>query len=288
MTLVAQNKHNIQFASDDNLTFYPAYCYKASPTHFTWVKLSAADVHRLRRRMGYEGQNIHFYKNHPIQFICLAGVIVAREEQLRRTVLTLDDSSGSTIEVVSSKITPVDQPQAEPEPVEAAEETKTVMAAIGAMSASPIYVTSTTHEPLDITSLVPGVIVKLKGTVITFRSMRQLHLERFVLLPDMAGEMQFWEERTRFLVDVLNTPWYLTPTQVEQLRVEGAGEEEKKMRKTRVREKDRVKMEARRKEMEERDRERIVRRYEREEEIRRKYAERCKEVSGRLKKVRKR
>jgi hypothetical protein len=45
---------------DDNdagqLTFYPAFCFKASPTHFAWVKMTAADVHRLRTRKGFEGK----------------------------------------------------------------------------------------------------------------------------------------------------------------------------------------------------------------------------------------
>ncbi|KAM5454383.1 hypothetical protein MaudCBS49596_002401 [Microsporum audouinii] len=265
-------------SSDDGLTFYPAYCYKASRTHFAWVKLSAVNVHRLVRRSGYEGQNIYFYKNHPIQFICLAGIIVSREEQTRRTVLTLDDSSGSNIEIVCSKKL-VEQPGSESQrAVEAG-------AATGTVSAPAVYMTSTTHEPIDISSLVPGVIAKLKGTVISFRNMKQLHLERFVLLTDMAGEIQFWDERTRFLVDVLNRPWHLSTRQIEQLRIEETGLEEKKMKKARVREKDRARRESKRAEREEKDYERIVRRYEREEDVRRTYAERCREISGMFKKA---
>lgn len=41
---------------DGGLTFYPAFCHKASPTHFAWVKMSAADVHRLKTRRGFEGR----------------------------------------------------------------------------------------------------------------------------------------------------------------------------------------------------------------------------------------
>lgn len=37
------------------LTFYPSYCYPLSPTYNTWVRLTAADVHALRERVGYEG-----------------------------------------------------------------------------------------------------------------------------------------------------------------------------------------------------------------------------------------
>lgn len=40
---------------DGTLVFYPAFCFKASPTHFSWVKMAAADVHRLERRPGFGG-----------------------------------------------------------------------------------------------------------------------------------------------------------------------------------------------------------------------------------------
>lgn len=42
-------------ANDAEPVFYPAFCFKASPTHFTWVKMAAADVHRLQRVRGFEG-----------------------------------------------------------------------------------------------------------------------------------------------------------------------------------------------------------------------------------------
>ncbi|EGD87288.1 hypothetical protein H112_05827 [Trichophyton rubrum D6] len=273
-----KNNPKKELIPPDGLTFYPAYCYKASPTHFAWVKLSAVNVHHLTRRSGYEGQNIYFYKNHPIQFICLAGVIVSREEHIRRTILTLDDSSGSNIEIVCSK-KQVELPDSQP--VKA--ETGAAVAAAGTTRV-PEYITSTTKEALDIKSLVPGVIAKFKGTVITFRNIRQLHLERFVLLPDMAGEMRFWEERTRVLVDVLAVPWYLTPEQVEQLRIEGVGLEEKKRKRSKAKEQEKERRERKKAEREVKDYERIVRRYQREEEVRRKYAESSREVSARFKK----
>ena len=38
----------------DKLVYYPAFCFKASPTHFSWVKMAAADVHRLGKVKGFE------------------------------------------------------------------------------------------------------------------------------------------------------------------------------------------------------------------------------------------
>lgn len=42
------------------LTFYPAYCFSLSPTHNTWARLTAAQVHALRERTGFEGTRILF------------------------------------------------------------------------------------------------------------------------------------------------------------------------------------------------------------------------------------
>ena len=39
----------------DDLVFYPAFCFKASPTHSSWVKMGAADVHRLVRVKEVQG-----------------------------------------------------------------------------------------------------------------------------------------------------------------------------------------------------------------------------------------
>lgn len=41
----------------EEFEFYPAFCFPASPTHFTWVKMSIADIHRLHPRKGFEGMS---------------------------------------------------------------------------------------------------------------------------------------------------------------------------------------------------------------------------------------
>ncbi|KAL1999183.1 hypothetical protein VTN02DRAFT_4929 [Thermoascus thermophilus] len=250
--------------ADGGLTFYPAFCHKASPTHFAWVKLSAADVHRLKTRRGFEGQNIYFYHNHPIQFVCLAGVIVARSEYPRRTVLTVDDSSGETIEVVVLKSVGVGLPDRGND--------------VSAAATEPTHVTATTHSPLSITALTPGTVIKAKGTLSTFRATLQLHLERFAVLPDTNAEMRFCDARVRFLVDVLSVPWRLGAEEVARLREEAEAEGERV-----VREKRRVEERRRRRaEREERDRRRIWRRWEREEVVREREAAVCREAGRRV------
>ncbi|KAL2008643.1 hypothetical protein VTN00DRAFT_6837 [Thermoascus crustaceus] len=276
---------------DGGLTFYPAFCHKASPTHFAWVKMSAADVHRLKTRRGFEGQNLYFYHNHPIQFVCLAGVIVARTEYPRRTVLTLDDSSGETIEIVVLKSTPPDAAgnDISAPAAAAAEETSSAPPPpAGAPgpdpnpeALKPQHLTSTTHSPLSITPLTPGTVLKAKGTLSTFRSSIQLNLERFAILPDTNAEMRFWDERARFLVEVLSVPWCLGEEEVLRLRREAEEEGEKVAREKRKGEERR----RRKAEREERDRRRIWRRWEREEMVREREAAVCREAGRRVQEV---
>ncbi|PLB40181.1 OB-fold domain-containing protein [Aspergillus candidus] len=190
---------------DNGLEFYPAYCFKAAPTHFTWVKIAAADVHRLRRRFQYGDPSTYFYHNHPIRYISLAGIIVARTETPYRTILTLDDSSGATLDIVVL-IQQIDNPANPSTPTAA-------------------HTSPTTSTSLDITPLVPGTLAHVKGTISTFRSTPQLQLERFWLLRDTNAEMRFVAQRARYLAEVLSHPWVLSEEEVVRLEEEAEAEE---------------------------------------------------------------
>src|SRR4051794_21105059 len=103
--------------ANPQLSFYPVYCHKASRTYFTWVKLTASDIHhRLRSRPGFVNHNISyqrqhshsptsllFYLNHPIQFVCVVGIVVGFDDHERFWLFTVDDSSGATIDVTCRK-----------------------------------------------------------------------------------------------------------------------------------------------------------------------------------------
>ncbi|KAJ5084054.1 hypothetical protein NUU61_008633 [Penicillium alfredii] len=274
--------------------FYPAFCFKASPTHFAWVKMAAADVHRLQRRRGFEGQNIFFYNNHPIRFVSLVGLVVARTEVPRRTILTLDDSSGATIDVAVLQADPRKDPSkgstaasklgiadADPDAAVSIDSTeistadgKTISTTTPtAATGTATHVSATDRTELDISRLTPGTTVRVKGTLSLFRATMQLHLERFTLVRDTNAEMQFLDERLQFLVEVLAVPWVLLDEEVEQLRGEAErGDllaiEEKKRAEQKVK---------RRAEREERDQRHIQKRYEREERKRDKEAGVCRE-----------
>ncbi|KAL3474952.1 hypothetical protein BJX99DRAFT_230627 [Aspergillus californicus] len=258
----------------DELTFYPAFCFKASPTHFAWVKMSATDVLRLQRRMEFGDQGLFFYQNHPIRFVNLVGIIVARVDVPRRTILTLDDSSGAVIDVVVLKAdnhkgyttAPVPVKSHGQAPDEDDEQRKN----------TETHLTASAHAPLDISPLQPGKLFQIKGTLSVFRSTVQVNLERFFSVADTKAEMRFVEERCRFLVEVLSVPWVLGEGDIARVRFE-ADEDARKVEEEQARGRKRVR---RRAEREERDRRKIEKRWEQEEVMREKEAKSAREVGG--------
>ncbi|OQE47417.1 hypothetical protein PENCOP_c001G07998 [Penicillium coprophilum] len=252
--------------NNENLVFHPAFCFKASPTHFTWVKMGAADVHRLRRSSNFVGQNIFFYNNHPIQFVSLVGVIVARTDFPWHTILTLDDSSGATIDIaVLKKTEPKPSTTSQQVPATDPEQPEWSSFSLTAPTATSLtqtkHLTSKDRDEIDISALQPGALVRVKGTLSTFRSQMQLNLERFWIVRDTNTEMQFLDTRLRFLIEVLSVPWVLTDEEIETLRADAERYDERTLE-----DKRRAERVARKKvEREERHAKAIARRYEREE-----------------------
>ncbi|KAJ5835940.1 Nucleic acid-binding OB-fold [Penicillium robsamsonii] len=257
--------------NNENLVFYPAFCFKASPTHFTWVKMGAADVHRLRRSSNFVGQNIFFYNNHPIQFVSLVGVIVARTDFPWRTILTLDDSSGATIDIaVQKKTEPKSSTTSQKNPTTDPEQPEWSSFSLTAPTATSLtqttHLTSKDRDEIDISALQPGTLVRVKGTLSTFRSQMQLNLERFWIVRDTNTEMQFLDTRLRFLIEVLSVPWALTDEEIETLRADAERCDERALEN-----KKRAERVARKRvEREKRHARAIARRYEKEENEREK------------------
>lgn len=242
------------------------------------------------------GQKIYFYKNHPIRFVSVVGLILTRSDVPRRTILELDDSSGAIIEVVISHSDPpaglgstarntaapasAHQPKPEAKPeflsTDAAEETAGITTST--IPNQPTHVSATDRTIIDTTALKPGTMAKIKGTLSQFRGNMQLQLERFTLVGDTNAEMQFLDERLRFFVEVLSVPWVLSEAEIKQLR-EDAEQGDLEAVERRRRAEGRVK---RRVEREERDQRHIRRRYEKEEKRRDKEAIACQKEGMRV------
>ena len=159
------------------LNFYSAYCFDLSPTYNAWVKLTAADVHALQEREGFEwrksdarleGQvpSLYFYLNHPIQWVCLVGVVVAFDAFEYRFIMMLDDSSGANIEITCKRT----KEQNADTKVNAPSTTQNIK--------NPMLGITAQGNTVDLTGVDVGSVIKIKGSIGTFREVRQIQLER--------------------------------------------------------------------------------------------------------------
>ena len=272
-------------AANPRLHFYPAYCNKASPTYFTWVKLTASDIHHaLRSRPGFVSHNnsisyqrpqshdptsLLFYLNHPIQFICLTGVVVAFDDYDRCWVFTVDDSSGATIDVTCRKPEKVEEQKEEKSAQQNGHSALTLAATAKAGWKKDDKVKGEANAVVEMLSRIDvGSVVKVKGTIGSFRSVRQIALERLEIFPDTNAEVRFWVQRTQLFADVLSKPWTLSAEEQKRLLEEAEGDAEntrgraakrnERLAKEQRREKRHAKKIAHAYEVEERERERVA------------------------------
>jgi len=299
---------DIDRTSAHDLTFYPAYTFKASATWCKWVKLTANDIHSvLEPHSKYANVSVPltlgpdhgredpplllFYLNHPIQFVQVIGVIVACEDYFEKFWLfTIDDSSGATIDATCRK------PEKERELAAAG------FAEAGGRSA-PRHASNakpSTHQPAASNSEVKGddeddpseeqalhrtlskvqigTVVQAKGTLRTFRSVRQLALLRLSIVPDTTHEMALLADRTAFHATTLTRPWLLSAAEVEKLHAEAQGEKEEGNQRAQRRRK----REAKRREREDRHAKQIRQEWEREETKRKHGAEEARRAGDML------
>ncbi|KAJ2898013.1 Protein stn1 [Zalerion maritima] len=194
---------------------YPQYCFSLSPTISTWAFLHASDIHQtLTSIPGFEGQNIYFYRTHPLKWIRVSGLVVAVDDYKERRIYTLDDSSGANIECVVRKPSPelegatgpngkklppiprIPRPGGKREPV------VTIPAPSNLLK----------DEEVDV-----GTILDIKGTISVFWE-RQITAVRMVILRTTEQEVDVWEKRNQFYEETLLKPWVLDPRVVEKLK----------------------------------------------------------------------
>ncbi|KAK4972514.1 hypothetical protein LTR28_012438 [Elasticomyces elasticus] len=206
---------------------YPARYFTASPTWFTWNKLTAADIHALRTERGFEGQNVYFHLNHPIRFIRLVAPVVAIDDiNPKYTILTLDDGSGATIEVKIVRLAAaVAQGSTRRSNTEV--DNTTIRSTLGT------FEVLIDGAPVDI-----GTVIKAKCTISTFRQVRQLELQRVSVVRDTNEEARAWAELAEFKERVLAKPWSLTEQEMkeidESIRAERSKEREREMKRKEV------------------------------------------------------
>jgi hypothetical protein len=253
------------------LTFYAAYCFSASPTWFVWVKVTAHSIHHvLRSRAGFTAATTNpkaellFYLNHPIQYVQVIGVIVAFDEYFDKFwSITVDDGSGEVVDCVCWK----------PD----REQVKHTNRQEGDTKPEKIDVEQQRRDEV-IRKIDIGTVVQVKGTITSFRDVRQIQIERLAVIPATNQEVMLIAARTKFLEDVLMRPWVVSANRQKRLYKDSQGEVRKKSESA-------ILLRQRQRKLEEREvrhAERIAKEYARDEEQRKTDAETARQAGREL------
>ncbi|UNI22552.1 hypothetical protein JDV02_008431 [Purpureocillium takamizusanense] len=190
---------------------YPRYCFHLSPTSNKWCLLRAAEVHALDQHAGFEGENFFFYKNLPIKWVRVVGVVVAIDDFFGRRVYTVDDSSGACIEALITRPTGKDPNGMV---TEKAQQTTTTMANAAAL------------VPEKYKDIHVGSVVDVKGQVSEYRGEKQVIVENMAIVPSTAHEVLLWEKRADFRRTILDKPWVVSRRDLRRCRKEAERSEE--------------------------------------------------------------
>ncbi|EAA31107.1 hypothetical protein GE21DRAFT_8619 [Neurospora crassa] len=224
---------------------YPQYCFHLSPTINKWCHLRAADIVALSSHPGFQGQDLYFHLNHPIKWVRICGIVVAIDvygDSSSRSrgqiqVITIDDSSGHTIECVI----PLPPPAAPSVPSLGKQERQ--------QQQQPPQCLPLIDSQIDI-----GHILDIKGSLRTFREQRQVKVEKIVHLKTTEQEVAFWERVVQLRKEILDKPWKLEDKVVRRLRREAMGVDERDTKREREKEEARRERKRRRRLEEERRR----------------------------------
>lgn len=131
----------------------------------------------------------------------ITGLVVAvcDADNSRLRILTIDDSSGKSIDIVIKRqnlMEKTDLKLLEGKPLRAA----------------------WAHDPHG--SIDVGHVVDVKGGLSIFRGTRQIEVEKATVVKGTAQEVILWQKRSTFRRDILDTPWVLSRRDIRQCRKE--------------------------------------------------------------------
>ncbi|KAK9368290.1 telomere regulation protein Stn1-domain-containing protein [Lipomyces kononenkoae] len=145
---------NVIIAHINGLPFYTRNTYFKSPVYDTWACLSIADVQALKQIPATQTYGDHFWKNHPIKYICILGICVGVTIRETNAIVQVDDGSGREIECITK------------------DQTKFA----------------------NVESIDPGSFVRVLGTIGYFRNAKQLDINTITVIRDSHAEVEFWEQ----------------------------------------------------------------------------------------------
>ena len=169
-------------------------------------------------RYDNSGEGFFFFKNLPIKWVRIVGVVVAIDDFANLRAYTIDDSSGACIEAIISVT-------AGPKPAGSNATTGDESAA----SEPPVGLTGPAPTPYD--HIDVGCVVDVKGALSMFRDEKQIKVEKMLAVKGTSDEIKLWEKRAKFRAEVLSKPWVLEDKTIRRCRREAersAAEEEKR------------------------------------------------------------
>lgn len=166
-------------------------------------------------------EHFFFYKNLPIKWVRIVGIVVAVEQFANRRLYTIDDSSGRNIVALTAS------------PVSAESKNESISYELQANKEARAAELQQADPYADIDV---GTIVDVKGGLSSFRDERQINVEKMVIVQSTAQEVVLWEKRTKFRREILDVPWLLRDKDIRRCRREVERSEAEKERK-RMREK---------------------------------------------------
>lgn len=182
-----------------------------------------------------QGQDFYFYKNLPIRWVRVVGIVVDVNDYAGRRVFTVDDSSGICLEASASYSVPPKTQNATGASRAPNAAAKQAWMPPGPAGGGPgnLQTAGLPYPEIDV-----GSVVDVKGKLATFRGYRQIRIERMGRLRSTAEEVALWEKRAKFQSKVLGKPWVLSEDDIAQCRKEAEaqedeGEDEKKRRRLR-------------------------------------------------------
>lgn len=200
---------------------YPRYCFHLAPTANAWCFFRTSELFELEEKDGFTGtgfllekyslyilltillgEGLYFYRNLPIKWVRIVGVVVAIDEFSGFRAYTIDDSSSVCIEAMISLSAPTGDLTANAAP--------TFVAPTGSL-AQPV----TPYDHIDV-----GSVLDVKGALTTFRDIRQVKVEKMTCLRGTAAEMKLWAKRAAFRRDVLEKPWVVQDKVLRKCRKE--------------------------------------------------------------------
>ncbi|KAJ8103292.1 telomere regulation protein Stn1-domain-containing protein [Lipomyces tetrasporus] len=160
-----KSKHELDIilTCANGMPFYTRNTYFKSPIYGSWACLSIADVQALKQIPATQMYGDHFWKNHPIKYICILGICVGVTIRETNATVKVDDGSGREIECILK------------------DQTKFRL----------------------IESIDPGTFLRVLGTIGYYRNVKQLDINTVAVVQDPYAEVEFWEQMlaTRDIID---------------------------------------------------------------------------------------